>query len=61
MDIITPLQRLRAAYNNLEREVMRALQIQVGDIRRLSVTRERVLAFQVSAEQVSNLYRAFYQ
>jgi hypothetical protein len=54
MDIttLTPLSRLRAAYNTLEREVMRGLQIRMGDVQQLSLTRRRVLSFRDAAEQV---------
>ena len=54
MDIttLTPLSRLRAVYITLEREVMRGLRIQMGDVQQLSLTRRRVLAFRDAAEQV---------
>jgi hypothetical protein len=51
---VSILERVRAAYCTLEREVLQAARLHLGDLslRRLGVIRQRVLSFKQTAEQV---------
>ena len=50
---ISIIERLRAAYSSLESLFLQAVSLHFGDVRRLEVTRERILLFKQAVEQVS--------
>lgn len=48
-----PLDNLRAAYQALERDVLRSLRTQIGDVARLQEQQHRAISYLQAAEQVN--------